>query len=66
MKRKLFLQSIPLLIILISSFFVYKIYFEEGTPKTVAPSIDSGLAELNNNKTNLIYDIKYFSEGLKG
>tara|TARA_B100000795_G_scaffold98444_1_gene72250 strand:+ start:968 stop:1552 length:585 start_codon:yes stop_codon:yes gene_type:complete len=66
MERKLLLQSIPLLIVLIISFVVYKTYLEETEPKEVESNIHAELIEIKNNKNNLIYDIEYFSKGQKG
>ena len=66
MERKLLLQSIPLLIVLIISFVVYKTYLEETEPKEVESNIHTELIEIKNNKNNLIYDIEYFSKGQKG
>ena len=66
MGRKLFLQSIPLLIILVISFLVYKIYFKVSEPEEVVSNIHAGLIELKTDKNNLIYDIEYFSKGQKG
>tara|TARA_B100000767_G_scaffold190445_1_gene177725 strand:- start:81 stop:665 length:585 start_codon:yes stop_codon:yes gene_type:complete len=66
MQRKIFLQLFLLVIILISSILFYKTYFKNENIETNSETTKTVIEEVDQKKSDLMYDIEYISQSNNG